>query len=115
MPILRALVRGTPIPPLKPRWESSVGGNPPGRAKIPVGIETGLIRFTFQTPGSVSWKPSDQVVTAVPESAIPDDEFRRPRLKTRNSAFPRRDCSTGTGLQIADSNKFKSASGSGWP
>ena len=84
-----------PIPSYNPRCESSVGGKPPGRANTPWGIETGLMRFTFQTPGSVSWNPSDQVVTCVPTSVIPAialSRSKRPRVKTRNSAFPRRDC-----------------------
>jgi hypothetical protein len=87
--------RGTPIPSYNPRCESSVGGKPPGRANTPWGIETGLMRFTFQMPGSVSWNPSDQVVTCVPISVIPAialSRSKRPRVKTRNSAFPRRDC-----------------------
>jgi len=70
----------------------SVFGNPPGKAKIPWGIEIRLIRFTFQTPGSVSWKPNDQAVTDVPPSIVPVDELRLPLVKTRNSAVPLRAC-----------------------
>ena len=32
-----------------------------------------MIRFTFQTPGAVSWKPSDHVELAVPTLYVASD------------------------------------------
>ena len=53
--------------------ETGGGVGVEGREIAPSGTETGVIRFTFHTPGAVSRKPSDHVELAVPTLYVASD------------------------------------------